>query len=201
MRLLIVFILLASPVCAQEELNFWERRDMARILGTISERPETITVDFTLHKISEKDTTTQDGLFFYMAPDKLKCELIDAPRQEWVINDNLLTIEENQKEVNYDLERSSALLPAYKLLMDIINGVYLDDSKYVLDYMNDFDSHIFGIKPREGPFKSMEIYLYFEKSLGIIKSIRLVENNKAQIIIDLKMPIYNTPIHESAFKL
>lgn len=201
MRILVLFLFFAASVFAQEELNFWERRDLARILGTISVKPETVTANFTIYKFSDTDTLSQDGLLLYKAPDKLKCEITDDPRSQWAIDGNILTTEKDLKQTNYDLQKSSAIYPSINLLMDIINGEYLDEDRYELQYASDNLSHIFGIKPKEGSYKDTILYLYFDKGIATLSNIKMFENGKNVLTIELIAPFYNTPIHDSTFRL
>lgn len=199
---LLVFIINAILVNAQEMKPIANTADFFNKLKTVSATTKSIKADFTEEKHLSylKEPQKSSGIFCYEKQDKIRWEQKQPFQYIILINEDKIKIKENEKEK--DVTAAKRMVNKIKeLLLMLVNGSYLDSKTFNSTYFENKNEYIVVLVPTQKKMKSFfdKIQLSFSKNGLHLNELVFFEHSGDKSTMNFFKQTFNEEIKDEVF--
>lgn len=168
-----------------------------------SKSQNTITCDFIQEKHLDYLSVVikSKGKFWFKKPSILRWEYTDPYKYLIVINNGKITIKDDDKKNEFNLNSNKVFMELNDLIINSVNGTLVESDKYQLEMWEGKDTWLVKLTPRNAEIKKVlaHMELFFLKTDMSVDQIRMFETGKDYTIIKLIDKKFNTVINPSVF--
>lgn len=205
-----IFMILAFfsvlSVTGQTKLTKEQEKDVLEKMEKSSNALHSLQCDFVQSKrmkILNKDMISK-GVLYFKKPDKIRWQYTTPYDYTFIMNGDKVQIKSTKSTKNIDIQGNKIFRQVTSIILNTITGGGLKNSP-------DFDVELFRLndvyfaKMRPKKREVMQVYssieVYFNASLTMVESIKMIEKSGEYTVVKLISPKVNNPINENAFKV
>ena len=205
-----IFMILAFfsvlSVTGQTKLTKEQEKDVLEKMEKSSNALHSLQCDFVQSKrmkILNKDMISK-GVLYFKKPDKIRWQYTTPYDYTFIMNGDKVQIKSTKSTKNIDIQGNKIFRQVTSIILNTITGGGLKNSP-------DFDVELFKLndvffaKMRPKKREVMQVYssieVYFNASLTMVESIKMIEKSGEYTVVKLISPKVNNPINENVFKV
>lgn len=205
-----IFMILAFfsvlSVTGQTKLTKEQEKDVLEKMEKSSNALHSLQCDFVQSKrmkILNKDMISK-GVLYFKKPDKIRWQYTTPYDYTFIMNGDKVQIKSTKSTKNIDIQGNKIFRQVTSIILNTITGDGLKNSP-------DFDVELFKLndvyfaKMRPKKREVMQVYssieVYFNASLTMVESIKMIEKSGEYTVVKLISPKVNNPINENVFKV
>lgn len=205
-----IFMILAFfsvlSVTGQTKLTKEQEKDVLEKMEKSSNALHSLQCDFVQSKrmkILNKDMISK-GVLYFKKPDKIRWQYTTPYDYTFIMNGDKVQIKSTKSTKNIDIQGNKIFRQVTSIILNTITGGGLKNSP-------DFDVELFRLndvyfaKMRPKKREVMQVYssieVYFNASLTMVESIKMIEKSGEYTVVKLISPKVNNPINENVFKV
>ena len=205
-----IFMILAFfsvlSVTGQTKLTKEQEKDVLEKMEKSSNALHSLQCDFVQSKrmkILNKDMISK-GVLYFKKPDKIRWQYTTPYDYIFIMNGDKVQIKSTKSTKNIDIQGNKIFRQVTSIILNTITGGGLKNSP-------DFDVELFKLndvyfaKMRPKKREVMQVYssieVYFNASLTMVESIKMIEKSGEYTVVKLISPKVNNPINENVFKV
>ena len=154
-------------------------------------------------KILNKEMISK-GVLYFKKPDKIRWQYTTPYDYTFIMNGDKVQIKSSKSTKNIDIQGNKIFRQVTSIILNTITGGGLKNSP-------DFDVELFKLndvyfaKMRPKKKEVMQVYssieVYFNTSLTMVETIKMIEKSGEYTVVKLISPKVNSPINENVFKV
>ena len=200
-------ILIHILICALSAIASFAQTDPERAIKEISEAAasvKTMQCGFEQTKTLKMlgDKLVSKGLMICSQPDKLRWEYLSPYAYTFILNGSKVTILRGGRTDVIDVNTSKMFREIARIMMDSVLGKCLTDKKnFKVTVSSEGNSYVATLIPQKKTLRQMfgKIVLHFDRSLAMVTTVELFENNGDNTSIRLFDIKKNEPVDETQF--
>ena len=204
--LMIVAFFSVLSMTGQTKLTKEQEKDVLEKMEKSSNALHSLQCDFVQSKrmkILNKDMISK-GVLYFKKPDKIRWQYTTPYDYIFIMNGDKVQIKSTKSTKNIDIQGNKIFRQVTSIILNTITGGGLKNSP-------DFDVELFKLndvyfaKMRPKKREVMQVYssieVYFNASLTMVESIKMIEKSGEYTVVKLISPKVNNPINENVFKV
>ena len=154
-------------------------------------------------KILNKEMISK-GVLYFKKPDKIRWQYTTPYDYTFIMNGDKVQIKSSKSTKNIDIQGNKIFRQVTSIILNTITGGGLKNSP-------DFDVELFKLndvyfaKMRPKKKEVMQVYssieVYFNTSLTMVETIKMIEKSGENTVVKLISPKVNSQINENVFKV
>ena len=193
-------------VTGQTKLTKEQEKDVLEKMEKSSNALHSLQCDFVQSKrmkILNKDMISK-GVLYFKKPDKIRWQYTTPYDYTFIMNGDKVQIKSTKSTKNINIQGNKIFRQVTSIILNTITGGGLKNSP-------DFDVELFKLndvyfaKMRPKKREVMQVYssieVYFNASLTMVESIKMIEKSGEYTVVKLISPKVNNPINENVFKV
>lgn len=203
---LFVFLFPCLPIMGQTKLTAEQQKQIVDQIDKASSAMKTMQCDFTQTKrmkLLSKEMQSK-GVMYFKRPDKLRWQYTSPYDYTFIMNGDKVQIKSAKSTKNIDIQGNKIFRQVSSIILNTVTGGGLKNSA-------DFDVELFKqnniifakMLPKKKEVKQVysAIEVYFNPSLTMVETIKMIEKSGESTVVKLVSPKLNTTIDESVFKV
>ncbi len=203
---IIVCLSCALSVMGQTKLTKEQEKDVLEKMEQSSNALRTLQCDFIQSKkmkILNKEMISK-GVLYFSKPDKIRWQYTTPYDYTFLMNGDKVQIKSSKSTKNIDIQGNKIFRQVSSIILNTVTGGGLRNSA-------DFDVELFRqnnvvfAKMRPKKKEVMQVYssieVYFNTSLTMVETIKMIEKSGEYTVVKLISPKLNSQINESVFKV
>ena len=204
--LMIVAFFSVLSMTAQTKLTKEQEKVVLEKMEKSSNALHSLHCDFVQSKkmkILNKEMISK-GVLYFKKPDKIRWQYTTPYDYTFIMNGDKVQIKSSKSTKNIDIQGNKIFRQVTSIILNTITGGGLKNSP-------DFDVELFKLndvyfaKMRPKKKEVMQVYssieVYFNTSLTMVETIKMIEKSGENTVVKLISPKVNSPINENVFKV
>ena len=204
--LMIVAFFSVLSMTAQTKLTKEQEKVVLEKMEKSSNALHSLHCDFVQSKkmkILNKEMISK-GVLYFKKPDKIRWQYTTPYDYTFIMNGDKVQIKSSKSTKNIDIQGNKIFRQVTSIILNTITGGGLKNSP-------DFDVELFKLndvyfaKMRPKKKEVMQVYssieVYFNTSLTMVETIKMIEKSGENTVVKLISPKVNSPIDENVFKV
>ena len=173
--------------------------------ATASQKMESIESNFTQIKNLSllKDKIQSKGTFFYKKGNKVRIEYSSPYYYLMVINQNAMTIKDDQKTSSYNTKSNKIMQSINNIMLDCMRGTIYSNKDFMVEALENPKEYLLKMKPITSIMKKIfaHIEVFLDKKDFHVLRLNLVECNGDNSLMTFTHPIMNRNISDALFSV
>lgn len=206
MRYLILLLatILSLQTWGQTKLSAAQQNQIIDKVTTAAKSATTLQCEFTQTKTMKmlKRDMVSKGIMYYKSPDKLRWQYTSPYDYTFILNGGQVRIKSTKSSQNIDLKNNKMFKQLSQIILGSITGGGLkNNSNFTVEVYMSGESYVAKLTPRTKELKQIYtiIEVYFNKSLTMVNSVKLVEKTGDVTIVKLYNIKTGVSLNESQF--
>lgn len=204
--LMIVAFFSVLSMTAQTKLTKEQEKVVLEKMEKSSNALHSLHCDFVQSKkmkILNKEMISK-GVLYFKKPDKIRWQYTTPYDYTFIMNGDKVQIKSSKSTKNIDIQGNKIFRQVTSIILNTITGGGLKNSP-------DFDVELFKLndvyfaKMRPKKKEVMQVYssieVYFNTSLTMVETIKMIEKSGENTVVKLISPKVNSQINENVFKV
>lgn len=206
MRLIILLLaaVLTLQAWSQTKLSATQQNQIIEKVTKKAQSATTMQCDFTQTKTMKmlKKDMVSNGVMYYKNPDKLRWQYTSPYDYTFILNGGEVRIKSKKTSQNIDLKNNKMFKQISQIILGSITGGGLkNNSHFTAEIYKSGETYFAKLYPRTKELKQIYqvIEVYFNPSLTMVSSVKLVEKTGDVTVVKLNNAKTGVSINEALF--
>ena len=203
---IIVTCLSALSVMGQTKLTSEQEKQVLAKMEKSSNALRTLQCDFVQSKrmkLLSKEMQSK-GVLYFVKPDKIRWQYTTPYDYTFIMNGDKVQIKSAKKTKNIDIQGNKIFRQITTIILNTVTGGgIMNSADFDVTLYKQGDVYFAKMLPKKKEVKQVyaAIEVYFNPTLTMVESIKMIEKSGEYTTVKLLSPKVNTTINESVFKV
>lgn len=203
---IIVCLSCALSVMGQTKLTKEQEKEVLDKMEQSSNALRSLQCDFVQSKkmkILNKEMNSK-GVLYFKKPDKIRWQYTSPYDYTFIMNGDKVQLKSAKSTKNIDIQGNKIFRQVSSIILNTVTGGGLKNSAdFDVELFRSNDAYFAKMLPKKREIKQVysAIEVYFNASLTMVESIKMIERSGEYTVVKLVSPKMNNPINESLFKV
>ena len=204
--LIIVTCLSALSVMGQTKLTSEQEKQVLAKMEKSSNALRTLQCDFVqskLMKLLSKEMQSK-GVLYFVKPDKIRWQYTTPYDYTFIMNGDKVQIKSAKSTKNIDIQGNKIFRQITTIILNTVTGGgIMNSADFDVTLFKQGEVYFAKMLPKKKEVKQVyaSIEVYFNPTLTMVESIKMIEKSGEYTTVKLLSPKVNTTINESVFKV